>query len=130
MVLLLILIGLLVPTINGWLFLGLLQNDTPVLFRGERVSLGFLIGVTLTMFLIFCIHILFGLSLSFLPLFAIQVTIGILLSGIMFWKKIPFMATREPLGDERWSTVQKIVVGILGTWTMLKVAMLGITSSS
>ncbi len=127
MILLLILIGLLIPTINGWLLLGLLQNRTPVLFRGERASLGFLIGVTLTMFLVFCIHIVFGLSLSFTPLFIIQAFMGIMLSAAMRWKKIPFLAARETLAAERWSMLQKLAIGILGTWTIVKIATLGIT---
>jgi len=127
MILLLILIGLLVPTVNGWLLLGLLQNNTSVLFRGERLALGFLLGTTLTMFLIFCTHIVFGLSLSFLPLFALQVIAGIILSALMFWKKMPFLATREPLAMERWSTLQKVAIGLLGSWTIVKVAEPGST---
>lgn len=125
---LLILFGLLLPTFSGWLLLGLIQNKTPVLFRGERMALGFLFGTTLTMFVLFCTHIVFGLSLSFWPFFIIQIGMTLLLAGIMFWKKIPFLSGNLRLTKEQTpSSLVHVLIAVLGAWSALKVLMLGVT---
>ncbi len=124
----LILFGLLIPTINGWQLLGLLQGRTPVLFAAERVALGFLLGMTIAMFVTFCIHILFGFSLSFYTFFAIQF-LAIVVKGIaMYVRKIPFFEVRVNLDDATaFATPVKILIGILAAWTIVKIAVLGTT---
>jgi len=128
MILFSILLGHLLPTLNGWLLLGLIQNTTPVLFRAERVALGFLLGGTATMFLLFCIHIVFGLSLSFWPLFLIQILLSAILAGAMKMRSIPFVASREALGTEGQPPVAvRVAIAVLGAWTALKVILPAIT---
>jgi len=125
--LLLILIGLLIPSANGWLLLGALQGRTPVLFRMERLSLGFLLGMTGTMFLTFCIHIVFGFLLSFWAFLGIQLLIFVILLGVYLARRIPFLATLAPLPQETLSIGMKVCIALLGAWTAMKLVVLAST---
>lgn len=119
--------GLLLPTIAGWLLLGLLQGKEAVLWKGERLALAFLLGNTLTMFLVFCTHIVFGLSLSFWGFIAIQSLEIIFLGITTSLKQIPFFSAKEARTQEAESTLVKTCLWILGAWTALKVVTLGTT---
>lgn len=124
---LLILIGLGLPALNGWMLLGILQGTAPVLYKTERIALGFLAGMTIAMFVTFCIHIVFGLLLSLWAYFLIQVIALVPKLLLMRWKGIPLLNDRAPLPAERPSTWVKIAIAILGAWTVLKVSVLSVT---
>ncbi len=115
------LIGILLPTLNGILFIRALEGKIIVLARLERIALGCITGLTAMMFLSFLVHITTGMPIGF-PLFLI---VHILCAVILFllcaknklltliFQGINF--PKEPLKD--------IVAGctlVLGLWMLLK----------
>lgn len=76
--------GILLPTLTGWLLLRLIEGRTPVLFRAERIALGFVLGLTFTMFVTFVAHITGLILFTRLGFLAIQLVITALLALTFF----------------------------------------------
>ena len=114
-------LGLVLPTLSGWLMLSLLEWKTPVLFTIERWVLGFVVGLTGTMYVTFLAHALLHLPLSFVGFLSMQIIFTGVLGGLF----VTFRPTGEqpkpvPAGKlQRW---QIIAIAVLGLWTLLKIA--------
>lgn len=125
MIILAFAIGIALPTLSGWLLLRLLEGQTPVLLRTERWVLGFLAGLTLTMFATFFVA-LTGLPLA-LPLFlSVQGAILVVLLAtyrvfLGTWK-LSSPAQHLPSSGRlpRWIAVLLILLGI---WTAAKICV-------
>jgi len=86
-----ILTGLLLPTCSGWLLVRLCEGRTPVLFRLERWVLGFLFGVTGTMFVIFLAHIAGFILFTRMGFLSVESTLTLLLLifRLIQWHLLP-----------------------------------------
>lgn len=91
MILLWLLLGSLLPALLGWLLLRLLEGRSPVLLRIERIALGFLLGLTLTMFVTFSANVAGLLTFTRMGFLAVQIALVALLFVARFiqWKQLP-----------------------------------------
>lgn len=117
-------IGIVLPVINGYLLVRLLEGKTIVLALLERIALGYVIGMTLMMFFIFLMHITTGapLTLALFLIVHIFCTIILLSAGAKFkmlssaFSSISFQ--KEAIND--WIMGCFIV---LGFWMLLKIVV-------
>jgi hypothetical protein len=118
--------GLLLPTLSGWLLIRLCEGRHPVLAALERWTLGFLFGLTLTMFVTFCAHIAGLILFTRLGFLAVQAALVLMLGigRLLQWKFSPpptpyalppTPSSRSPL----WLT---IALSLLLLWTLAKIA--------
>ena len=122
MKLLLLPVGLLLPTVCGWLALTLLERDHPVLQSLERWTLSTVFGLTLTMYLSFITHILGIIRFTFTGLLAVQI-VTVLVLGLV-WMRMRTLWTPSPLptlpASPRLPRAVKMVLILLMVWTVLK----------
>jgi len=115
-------LGLLLPTLTGWLALSLIEGRSPVLFRSERWVLGSLLGLTLTMYVTFLLHIGGLVSFTRFGFLLVQLLLTIPLAVLWYYKREdkrippPPSAPSKPL--PKWL---KIIIIILALWITLKV---------
>lgn len=116
-------VGLVLPTIIGWLALRLIEGKVSVLFPVERFVLGCLIGLTATMFVTFILHLTLGVSFTLIGFGLVQV--GMLALLYVWSRGMPLPARIRPsiprTAMTRWA---KIFVGILAAWTAVKMIVL------
>ncbi|MBT4021400.1 hypothetical protein HOF17_03410, partial [Candidatus Peribacteria bacterium] len=74
------LVALAFPTVEGYLALKILEGKNPVLWNAERICAGFLLGCSLSGFLIFW-GVLFGVPLTFLGFLIIHI---LMIAGLFF----------------------------------------------
>ena len=117
-------VGMLPPSIFGWFLVRNIEGPTPVLFRAERIALGFLTGTTLTMFLMFLAHISLRIPFSFVGFAGVQAVLVLIAAGAHAalrprWKnvRLPIPPVSDPL--PRWA---RILAVILGVWVLVKLA--------
>jgi len=120
-------LGLILPTLNGWLMLSLLERNKKVLFRTERWVMGCVAGLTFTMLVTFAATALAGFPLNFTCFLSVQL-LCLIIFGIA-WVVLPKIPSQHPLPAPsstlpRWA---KIVVGILAVWVAVKLLVTGIT---
>lgn len=72
-------VGLLLPTLSGWLLMRLLEGRSPVLLRLERWTLAFVLGLTLTMECTFLLHISHVLAFTRLGFLSTQLLLTAIL---------------------------------------------------
>lgn len=122
MTLLLLPVGLLLPTVCGWLTLTLLERDHPVLQSLERWTLSTVFGLTLTMYLSFITHILGIIRFTFMGLLAVQI-VTVLVLGLV-WMRMRVLWTPSPLpvppASPPLSRAVKMALILLLVWTVLK----------
>ena len=118
-----LLIGVLLPTLIGWMLLKILEGKNPVLLRLERWCIGFVLGGTLFTFASFLLEILgvisftrFGFILTFLILFAVL--------GAICYKKGLFKTDCEVSAapSAPLNKTALVMLLIIGIWTVLKIA--------
>lgn len=121
--LLFILLGLLPLTLIGWFILRIFEGNTPILFRTERIVLGTVLGITISMFVTFiatCIPVPLS-SKGFLGVYALL----ILFTGFFAWLRVPNLVSLGPIlrtpHSPRLSIIAKIIFGILGFWIAIKI---------
>jgi hypothetical protein len=120
MIFLAFLIGVMLPTTSGWLMLGILEGKTPVLLRLERWVLGFVCGMTLTMFLTFLPAAFVGMPLTLATLLTIQLlTLAIL---FLLYKRCPQVGNPALPVSVPMPLWMLTGFSFLGTWTALKIA--------
>lgn len=143
MIILWLIAGLALPTVIGWLLIRILENKTPVLFGLERWVLGFLLGLTFTMFVTFVVHVTTGMALSRLGYLMVQGGLVVLLfiilrirnpeSGIrLVYDTNQESFTPNPISKQtdsgfripRWAVVP---IAFLTLWTTLKILTAGAT---
>jgi hypothetical protein len=122
MMLLLLPLGLLLPTVSGWLTLRIIEQEDPVLCAFERWNLGFLLGTTLCMYLSFLAHIAGFMPFTLTGFLGVQVSYFLLIALLWMrchvsWKKqpLPLLPTNTPLPK-----AAKTVLLLLVVWTLLK----------
>jgi len=129
MMLLWLFAGLPLPTLSGWLLVRLCEGKHPVLFRLERWTLGFLLGITLTMFVTFLAHIAGFILFTRLGFLSVQgaLTLFLVLLRLLQWRfslrSSPLSAPQSPIKQSpianRWLSGLLI---LLALWTFAKIA--------
>lgn len=120
-------LALLLPAIFGWTGLCLIEGKHPVLFYYERWVMGTLLGLTLLLFVQFLLNVSVGLPFTFLSFVAVQ-GIATLITGTLWYRQkeqfppSPLPAPRTPL-----PRVAAWALGILLTWSAVKLALVGTT---
>jgi len=125
MILLWLPIGLLLPTLIGWLLLRLLEARTPVLFSVERWVMGFVFGLTVTMFAAFCANVCHLLPFTRWGFASVQVALvlPLALARLLQWKFSPSQlpATSYKLPASHPSLWLKGTLLLAVVWTLFKV---------
>ena len=123
MILLLLPVGLISPTLSGWLIIKLFEQNSPVLRKLERFTLSIVFGITLTMFLSFIAHLIGISSFSFTGLLGVQVFSTLVLGMIWMRCKVRW-SSPNPLpvlppsnSPKRWI---RITILLLCLWTLIK----------
>ena len=121
MILLWLIPGLFLPTVTGWLITQILEGRTPVLFQYERWVLGFVLGLTFTMFMTFLLHVTTGLPLSRMGYLLVQLLL-VAITGILWLRLKPHTDTALPTPHAlhptpRWARTAIILLII---WTIVK----------
>ena len=125
--------GLILPTLTGWMLVRLLEWKTPVLFRIERWALGFLLGLTLTMFITFLAHVWIGLKLDWVGYLLIQIGLVIVIGATYFvGLRTPDFSPRNietlrPTSSVRRPNWPTTLAAILIIWTLIKILTASIT---
>jgi hypothetical protein len=117
---LLLIPGIALPTLSGWLAVRLLEGKAPVLFAPERWIYGFVFGITGTMYITFLLHILGLIDFTFWGFALTQILITFVL-GLLYRIYTPAPATVAI----DWKGTQcalwmKILIVLLIGWTLLK----------
>lgn len=141
-------LGLLLPTLSGWLLLRLLEGTDPLLSRLERLAAGFVIGLTGTMYVTFLVHILGLIRLDRTGFLTIQILLTTLLATFHLLHKQIYrrsepscLSAARPAsalsgkrwldGAERrdftWPPWTRLLLCLLLAWTLLKIVALSIT---
>lgn len=118
-------LGLLLPTVSGWLLLRLLEGKCPVLLWYERWVMGFLLGLTGTMVITFLAHIAGLVAFTRGGFLAVQVLLTGILAGTAY-RKLGTLLSPSPsnlflspsLPYPAWGNVLIVVLGI---WIALKI---------
>jgi len=124
MILLWLLIGLLPPTLTGWLLLRLLEGRTPVLFSAERWILGFVLGITLTMFMTFCANVTHIIVFTRWGFASVQITLTVILgiARLLQWKLTPHLNLNiNPNPNPPLRPLWKIILALALLWTLFKI---------
>ena len=123
MTLLLLPVGLLLPTLCGWFVIALLERNQPVLYRLERWTLSVVFGLTMTMYLSFIAHLLGFIPFTLIGLLGIQV-FSTLTLGMMWMRCKVRWSSPSPLPTLPSSTTlsrgARIVLILLCVWTAVK----------
>ena len=123
MAILLLIPGIALPTITGWMIVRLLEYRHPVLTSLERWILGFVGGVTFTMFATFLLHIAGLIVFTFWGFLSVQIFLtAILGTGYIFAKLPTTNYTLPPLSSAHYSSLTKLLIIVLVLWTLVKIA--------
>ncbi|MCK5016691.1 MAG: glycosyltransferase family 39 protein [Candidatus Peribacteraceae bacterium] len=116
-------IGMLLPSIIGWLILRLIEGETPVLFRVERITLGIILGTTLTTFLFFLANTIDLISFTRNGFLLVCILSIVLLTWLFMRMKVHWpknqpikFAMSPPLSNKI-----KIIIGVFGMWILFKI---------
>lgn len=125
--LLLLPIGLIPPTLIGWLTLAILQGKSRVLQRSEQWALGCVTGLSLVMLLMVIAHTTFGAPINLLWFTAVQLIALIALGGI--WHALGLKGLPgAPMSDggtlPRWA---RLTLVLLAAWMTIRVLLAGVT---
>lgn len=80
-------VGLGLPATCGWLGLRLCEGHSPVLGRAERWAAGLIVGGTITMALVFALHVAMGMPLNLAGFLGTELTTLAILGGLYAWKR-------------------------------------------
>lgn len=120
-------IGLIPTTAIGWLCVRVLEWHTPVLRPLERWTIGAVLGLTLSMYWVFVLHVGLGLPLTLLGFIGAFALLLLPLAGVWAWNIRPLRVSPPnvhlPHGTlPRWTMIALIVVG---GWTALRLLAMG-----
>lgn len=127
MILIFLVIGLLLPTVAGWLAVGILQGRSPVLSRLEHWVLGFLFGLTGTMLLTFLAHIAGWIRFDRVGFLSVQVAVSLALLAVRLvqWRFFrgphPQSDARSAQSEERIPQYISFLLILLTVWTLAKI---------
>ncbi len=113
-------IGLLLPTLNGWLILAILQKNKRILFRGEQWVMGCVMGLLLSVLILFISHVTFALPFSRWLMITVHASATVIFYITAHALKClknpaPILAQSQP-----FSRTVKMLIGTLGSWTIIK----------
>ena len=116
-------ICLALPTISGWLLIRLIEGAHPVLMRAERWILGFLFGVTGTMYLTFLLHIAGAVAFTRVGFAAVQVILTFVLGCSWYArrKKIDDVRPQTHTPEQPLSRKARTICGCIGLWMGAKI---------
>jgi hypothetical protein len=113
-------IGVGLPSLTGWFVLQSLEGNTRVLGRPFCCALGFLLGVALSMFVLFFLSGILSLPLSRTTVLLTE-GILLLLSGILWFLRCRGTPVVSPApSSPSLSNLQWCGVALLGTWIFFK----------
>ncbi|MDO8648799.1 MAG: hypothetical protein Q7R81_03370 [Candidatus Peregrinibacteria bacterium] len=118
-----ILLGVLPATLIGWLLVRVVEGRTPVLLQIERIALGFVLGLTLTMFTAFVLNITGLIAFAAVGFAIADAVLLIPLIAILAWRRQPslFRSAVPPPSPPLPPWVKGLAV-ILGIWIVAKIA--------
>lgn len=121
-----LILGLIPPTLIGWLALALLQYKKRVLFRGEQWVMGMVTGLLFMTLAVFIAHTNLEMPLTFATFALVQAVLLIFLGGSWFMlpidKTLPVAPASAPL-----TKTATILFGVVWTWIIAK-ALLAATT--
>lgn len=121
-------VGLVLPTLTGWTLLRLLEGSHPVLFPLERTALGCILGLVLTMFFVFVIHVMTGAPLTLMTFALVQCGALLPLGILQTMLHVPH--THKPVAPHTEGHMPewlKHVFGILLLWITIKTLVASVT---
>ncbi|MBI4129143.1 hypothetical protein HY464_00450, partial [Candidatus Peregrinibacteria bacterium] len=139
-------LGLLLPTLSGWLLLRAIEGTIPVLSHMERWAAGFIIGLTGTMYVTFLVHILDLVRLDRTGFLAVQFSC-VAITGVTWWVRnrrvmvsgdepsrrqanmSPFVSAQGDTSTTppTWPRWARILLCMLLLWTALKILVTSVT---
>lgn len=121
MTLLFLPIGLLLPTLIGWLTLAILQRRKRVLFRIEQWTMGCILGLIMSALVHFLGNALMGLPFDRWSMLGMNVAIVVLLAIIAHVTGSLKNTAPAQLASQPLSRLAKIIAIILGMWCTAKI---------
>jgi hypothetical protein len=126
MIFLALFIGILLPLASGMMMLRLFEGSRILLTRIERVSIGWITGITVSMFLLFFANAFLHMPLSKLWMSAVQVVLLIILFVLMRVRHLSaFPSSQVHSLRSEWRKIPMWLRGILigmGFWSLVKIA--------
>ena len=114
-------VGLLLPTLCGWLLLKTLEGAHPVLHRVERVAAGLLLGSILSMYVVFLAEWIGIASFSLMAMLTVQIVLAAALGIFAFLRRGALHETPPPRTKHHpWKPWQKILGVLLGLFFLAK----------
>jgi hypothetical protein len=121
MIVLAFIIGVTLPTVSGMLLLTSLESRKPVLFFYERIALGFVLGVTVTMFATFLAITLLHAEINVALMLGMQIIVMAILIALRFYVPcVPLMSTRDGMAAPAWPEWMMWVLRFLFAWVIVK----------
>lgn len=116
-------VGIALPTLCGWLMIAVLERNTPVLSRYERIVAGFFLGGTLLMYVTFLAHIAGLVAFTVTGFASVQMVLTIML-GILCWKtkKLRAISGELKAQSSKLTPFQTMLIATFGIWLLLKLA--------
>lgn len=116
----LLLIGLLLPTLSGWLLLRIIEGKTAVLYSAERLVAGFAVGSIVSPFAWFLSEASGIGNFSLVSMLTVQLLLIAVFGALFMVRKKTYGLSPVPMHRAHWSAPQIIVGGVLGFWFVLK----------
>ena len=113
-------VGLILPTLCGWLALRVLEGNSPVLYRAERIAAAIPVGGVVSTYVMFLVHLSGIGSFSMLSMLMAQLLVCAVL-GALYWTKFNKTAERRiAVESPVWKPWQKILLILLGAFFVAK----------
>lgn len=113
-------IGLILPTLIGWLILAILQRKKRVLFRAEQWTMGCVLGLLVSALVHFLGNALMELPFNRWSMLGMNVAISLLLGIIAHLTGSLKNPAPAPMESQPLSRLAKILAIILGIWCAAK----------
>lgn len=120
-------LGLIPPTLIGWLTLAIIQRKSRVLQRYEQWALGCVTGLCLVMLLMVIVHTTLDAPINLLWFSVVQLIAIILLGGAWYalgLKRLPPAPMSDAGPLPRWARATLI---ILAAWMTVRILLAGVT---
>ncbi len=130
MILFAFIVGLAIPALVGWLVIDLLEGKTPVLDRIEKWTLGYVFGVTLSMFCAFFGNVLLGIPFTVMGFLMVYGAL-LIAFGVPWWIAKNGRSSATPLRHSAHESPSRpvTVALIVGTvWVGLRMILLTLTT--